>query len=190
MICLPSQFFQYNSRLSVTYNRCCYMSQQPWTCFYSDLSSAFPTVGQSWFRIFDVISWYLALLFSIFSCSDYQKCIFLLIFSDFRLFPDSRDFFGLVTCPWVSIKMWWAGHLLLGCHKNVTGRNGAFRINSSLCPGWDSLPEYRYCTWLQVIYLFLGAGLRVGWSGILFHSGEYTCCWIQRWLAMAPAVVS
>ncbi len=28
-----------------------------------------------------------------------------LILSDLRLFPDCRDFFGLVTCPWVSIKM-------------------------------------------------------------------------------------
>ena len=39
--------------------------------------------------------------------------IFILLISDFRLFPDSRDFVGLVTCPWVAIKMWWAGHLPL-----------------------------------------------------------------------------
>ena len=53
----------------------------------------------------------------------YWRCFLVLIirnvyfffsfFSYCRLFPDGRDFFGLVTCPWVSIKMWWAGHLPL-----------------------------------------------------------------------------
>ena len=57
--------------------------------------------------------------------------------------------------------------LALGFHKNVMGRDRAFRINSSLCPGWDSLPGSGYCLVLGVclvlgIYLVLSARLRVG----------------------------
>ncbi len=150
------------------------MFQKPWIFFCSDLSSMFPTVGQSWFRIFDVISWHLTLLltiFSIFSCSDYQKCIFLLIFSDFKQFLVLR--LGLFA--WLQVLDWGLGEVA-----------SSFILASMLAAGFSAVWLWLWL-WLWLLSVNCLYGQVETWASVtspglsgLVRIG--TSWWVMSWM--------